>query len=174
MANFKISQLPELSPLPQTAEVMVIYNGRNYRTQVSNIKGSNVENNIQIATTLLKDIPLNKVTNDGNLIESIYKCDKNILHTTCNPKFLILDNEDNLNDIEALEIATKQSKSFITSYLIPYIVKEKLLGYKEYVYTGEWKLLYDPSVFLTREEADETYLQKKDYITQEEYETIFK
>lgn len=174
MANFKISQLPELSPLPKSAEVMVIYNGRNYRTQITNINRNDVETAIQLATSILKDIPLNKVTNDGNLIESVYKSDKNTLHVTSNPKILIVDNEDNLSDIEALEIATKQSKSFVTSYLIPYIVKEKLLGYKEYVYTGEWKLLYDPSVFLTRDEADELYLNKKDYISKEEYENIFK
>jgi len=177
MANFKVSQLPELTSVNDNAEVMVIYNGKNYKTTIGRLREASVDivdTSRLVSKTILQHLPTEKTYRDGSLVEAIYKCEKNVLHTVKNPKFLILDIYNDYTDYEALEIATSQSKSYITSYLIPYFVKSKLIGYKEYIFQDDWKLIYDPSVFLTKEEADEIYLQKKDYITQEEYENIFK
>lgn len=176
MANFKVSQLPELTSVHDNVEVMVIYNGRNYKTTIGRIRQDSLdiaETTARVSTFLLQNLPSEETHQDGSLVESIYKCENNVLHTCKNPKFLFLDVYDNYTDIEALEVVTANSKSYITSYLIPYFVKKKLIGYKEYIYQNDWKLIYDPSVFLTKEEADDTYVHYDDALSIEECKNIF-
>ena len=176
MANFKVSQLPELTSVNDNVEVMVIYNGKNYKTTIGRIREASVDivdTSRLVSKTILQNLPTEETYSDGSLVEAIYKCEKNVLHTVKNPKFLILDIYNDYTDYEALEIATLKSKSYITSYLIPYFVKSKLIGYKEYIFQGDWKLIYDPSVFLTKEEADDVYVHYNDAISIEECKNIF-
>ena len=176
MANFKVSQLPELTSVNDNVEVMVIYNGKNYKTTIGRIREASVDivdTARLVSNTILQNLPTAETYSDGSLVEAIYKSEKNVLHTVKNPKFLILDIYNDYTDYEALEIATLKSKSYITSYLIPYFVKSKLIGYKEYIFQGDWKLIYDPSIFLTKDEADETYVHYTDSISIEECKNIF-
>ena len=43
MANFKVSQLPELTSVNDNVEVMVIYNGKNYKTTIGRIREASVD-----------------------------------------------------------------------------------------------------------------------------------
>ena len=168
MANIKLSQLPDLNPQIDSATVLVAYNGKYYKTSIrqkrTGMSTSNTETENHSAARMLSEIPTSSNILDGTLIEAIYKSEDYKLHAVKSPLFVFVENLDGLDDIALLNSVVKLNKSYITSYLIPVKHESKLIGYKEYVLTANgFKLIYDPSIFVTKEYADETFTKYVDF-----------
>jgi hypothetical protein len=168
MPNFKISQLTDLDPKIDSATVLVAYNGKNYKTSIKDIRtgfsGITPETEKYIAARLLSEIPTSSNILDGTLIEAIYKSEDYKLHAVKSPLFVFVENLDGLDDITLLNSVVNLNKSYITSYLIPVKHESKLIGYKEYILTANgFKLIFDPSIFVTKEYADKTFTKYVDF-----------
>jgi hypothetical protein len=168
MANVKISQLPDLNPQIDSATVLVSYNGKNYKTSIKQIRSgistNSEESEKHSAARMLSEIPVSSNVLDGTLIEAIYKSEDYKLHAVKSPLFVFVENLDGLDDITLLNSVVNLNKSYITSYLIPVKHESKLIGYKEYILTANgFKLIYDPSIFVTKEYADETFTKYVDF-----------
>lgn len=168
MANIKLSQLPDLHPQIDTATVLVAYNGKNYKTSIRQIRagvtGDSEESEKHSAARMLSEIPTSSNILDGTLIEAIYKSEDYKLHAVKSPLFVFVENLDGLDDITLLNSVVNLNKSYITSYLISVKHESKLIGYKEYILTANgFKLIYDPSIFVTKEYADKTFTKYIDF-----------
>ena len=168
MPNIKISQLPDLHPQIDSATVLVSYNGKNYKTSIKQIRtgmsAASEEAEKHSAARMLSEIPASSNILDGTLIEAIYKSEDYKLHAVKSPLFVFVENLDGLDDITLLNSVVNLNKSYITSYLIPVKYESKLIGYKEYILTANgFKLIYDPSIFVTKEYANETFTKYVDF-----------